>query len=90
MGKLTINGESAIVTTDPRLTDARPPLYHTHNYLPLSGGTLTGDLLVQRSNSEAKITLKASSASYHSRLFLDAGASNKFAMVNYGHSGSQV
>ena len=37
---------------------------HTHSYLPLSGGTLTGDLTIQResatdTNTPAKITFKA-------------------------------
>lgn len=33
---------------DSRLSDARPPVAHTHNYLPLTGGDLSGNVLGQR------------------------------------------
>ena len=66
------NTSSAITTSDTlnsaigkleNKIDSKANLNHTHNYLPLTGGTLTGDLKIAKSN--AQITLNGKDTNYY-------------------------
>ena len=66
------NISSAITTSDTlnsaigkleNKIDSKANSNHTHNYLPLTGGTLTGDLKIAKSN--AQLTLNGKDANYY-------------------------
>ena len=66
------NTSSAITTSDTlnsaigkleNKVDSKANSNHTHNYLPLTGGTLTGDLKIAKSN--AQLTLNGKDTNYY-------------------------
>lgn len=59
-GKLTTGSFGTGANTfcqgnDPRLSDARTPTSHTHSYLPLSGGTMSGPIQYPQLRSSATV-----------------------------------
>ena len=63
---------------------------HTHNYLPLSGGTVTGNVVIQKASSPV-ITLKMSDTSRETRLYKNASSSADYGtcLSDYAENGTR-
>lgn len=85
------NTSSAITTSDTlnsaigkleNKVDSKANLNHTHNYLALTGGTLTGDLKIAKSN--AQLTLNGKGTNYYQ---IAHSSANGTLVFNYNTTG---
>lgn len=74
-----------VAGNDSRLSDARTPTAHSHDYLPLTGGTLSGDLTISSSNM-SRIVLKTLSdpINYKAELSVLWDYSHQMSLTGYG------
>lgn len=75
---------------DSRLSDPRTPLPHGHNYLPLAGGSLTGDLIISAGNEDRFIYFDYTDGNYDWRIgYLGTGSGNEnfFTIQSNGTDG---
>ncbi|MGK0464781.1 tail fiber domain-containing protein [Clostridium sp.] len=70
-----------IKTDDSRLSDARTPLSHTHPYLPLAGGTITGVININTSTNTD--TLNISRIGSNSDQVVKIGLDDTSVVFNY-------
>jgi len=84
---LGITPSTACAGNDSRLSDARTPTSHTHSYLPLVGGDLTGGI---KQTSDTYLKLYSSTNGAQIGLeFSDSTSQSQKGYLRYAHSDSQ-